>query len=188
MHATPLTRALVTGAALVVLAALAGCGSQNHADEALGTKAALQRQHQMKQRQAAQGLPGMPPVLDPADVYAADRPNRLSPVVKDFPSRVYVPNTNSNTVSVIDPKTYRVTETIPVGVQPQHVVPSWDLKTLWVNNDRGNTLTPIDPKTGRPASRSTCTTRTTCTSRPTASTRSSWPRSTGNSCSATRTR
>lgn len=91
----------------------------------------------------------MPPLLDPTDVYAADRPNRLSPVVKDFPSRVYVPNTNSNTVSVIDPKTYRVIETIPVGAQPQHVVPSWDMKTLWVNNDKGNTLTPIDPKTGR---------------------------------------
>ncbi|TLQ43624.1 YncE family protein [Streptomyces marianii] len=94
------------------------------------------------------GLPGMPPLLDPADVYAADRPGRLSPVVRDFPSRVYVPNTNSNTVSVIDPTTYKVVETIPVGVQPQHVVPSWDLKTLWVNNNRGHTLTPIDPATG----------------------------------------
>jgi YVTN family beta-propeller protein len=94
------------------------------------------------------GLPGMPPLLDPRDVYAADRPGRLSPVVRDFPSRVYVPNTNSNTVSVIDPATYQVVETIPVGVQPQHVVPSWDLKTLWVNNNRGHTLTPIDPATG----------------------------------------
>jgi DNA-binding beta-propeller fold protein YncE len=28
-------------------------------------------------------------------------------------------------------------------------VPSWDLKTLWVNNDLGNSLTPIDPKTGK---------------------------------------
>jgi YVTN family beta-propeller protein len=95
------------------------------------------------------GLPGMPPVLDPKDLYAADRPGRLSPVVKDFPSRVYVPNTLSDTVSVIDPKTYKVIDTIKVGTQPQHVVPSWDLKTLWVNNDRGHSLTPIDPRTGR---------------------------------------
>ncbi|MEV0961339.1 MULTISPECIES: YncE family protein [unclassified Streptomyces] len=94
------------------------------------------------------GLPGMPPLLDHRDVYAADRPGRLSPVVRDFPSRVYVPNTGSNTVSVIDPATYKVVETIPVGVRPQHVVPSWDLKTLWVNNNRGHTLTPIDPATG----------------------------------------
>jgi len=149
MRHTPLARALVTGAALAALAALAGCSSQNHADEALGTKAALQPQQKKQQPQVPKGLPGMPPVLDPADVYAADRPGRLSPVVRDFPSRVYVPNTVSNTVSVIDPKTYKVIETIPVGVQPQHVVPSWDLKTLWVNNDRGNTLTPIDPRTGR---------------------------------------
>ncbi len=171
MRHIPLTRALVAGAALAALAALAGCGSQDHADEALGTKAALQPQ-QEKKAQVARALPGMPPVLNPADLYAADRPDQLSPVVRDFPSRVYVPNTNSNTVSVIDPKTYKVVETIPVGVQPQHVVPSWDLKTLWVNNDRGNTSPRSTRERARRASPLTCTTRTTCTSRPTASTRS----------------
>ncbi|TXS73303.1 MULTISPECIES: YncE family protein [unclassified Streptomyces] len=135
---------LIAGA---VLAALAGCGggSRDHAHPATGTQAAVRPAQPKK----ADGLPGMPPVLDPKDVYAADRANQLSPAVKDFPSRVYVPNTNSNTVSVIDPATYKVVRTIRVGVQPQHVVPSWDMKTLWVNNDRGNSLTPIDPKTGR---------------------------------------
>ncbi len=98
---------------------------------------------------AADRLPGMPPPLNAHDLYAADRPGRLSPVVKDFPSRVYVPNTGSDTVSVIDPKTYKVIRTIPVGHEPQHVVPSWDLKTLWVNNDLGNTLTAIDPATAK---------------------------------------
>ncbi|MFF3616252.1 hypothetical protein [Streptomyces sp. NPDC002580] len=146
---SPLHRVAIAGAALSALAVLAGCGgpSRDHADEALATKAAVRPAPAKKA--TVQGLPGMPPLLDPTDVYAADRPNRLSPVVKDFPSRVYVPNTNSNTVSVIDPKTYEVIQTIPVGAQPQHVVPSWDMKTLWVNNDRGNTLTPIDPKTGK---------------------------------------
>ncbi|MFF2727077.1 beta-propeller fold lactonase family protein [Streptomyces sp. NPDC058008] len=95
------------------------------------------------------GLPGMPPVLDPENIYAADRAGELAPAVKDFPSRVYVPNTNSDTVSVIDPATYKVVGTIPVGKQPQHVVPSWDLKTLWVNNDVGDSLTAIDPATGK---------------------------------------
>ncbi|MDH6219489.1 YncE family protein [Streptomyces pseudovenezuelae] len=150
MHRTPgtsLTRALLVGAALAGLAAC-GTGTRAHENEALGTKAAVPPARAEK-KAVVQGLPGMPPVLDPKDVYAADRPNKLSPVVKDFPSRVYVPNTNSNTVSVIDPKTYKVIETIPVGAQPQHVVPSWDMKTLWVNNDRGNTLTPIDPMTGK---------------------------------------
>ena len=94
-------------------------------------------------------LPGMPPVQDPKDIYAADRPGNLSPVVRDYPSRVYVPNTESDTVSVIDPATYKVTATLKVGRQPQHVTPSWDLKTLWVLNDMGNSLTAIDPITGK---------------------------------------
>ena len=54
-------------------------------------------------------------------------------------------------VSVIDPMTMTVVDTVPVGINPQHVAPSWDLKTLWVaNNAEGRTdgsLTPIDCKT-----------------------------------------
>jgi YVTN family beta-propeller protein len=91
----------------------------------------------------------VPALLDPHDVYAADRPGRLAPAVRKFPSRIYVPNSESNTVSVIDPSTYKVIDQFPVGVQPQHVVPSYDLKTLWVNNDQGNSLTAIDPRTGK---------------------------------------
>ena len=93
-------------------------------------------------------LPGMPG-YDPADLYSADRPGMISPVIAHALPRVYVPNTESDTVSVIDPADYHVIETLKVGHQPQHVVPSWDLKTLWVNDDLGNTLTPIDPMTGQ---------------------------------------
>ncbi|GHI04831.1 hypothetical protein AQI88_39730 [Streptomyces cellostaticus] len=143
-HAARLLAAAAALTALTLLSACSGAG-QHHENEALGSKAPAPPQ--VKSRQV-NVLPGMPPVQDPADLYAADRPNRLSPVVKDFPSRVYVPNTNSDTVTVIDPRTYRIIETIPVGHQPQHVVPSWDMKTLWVNNDLGNSLTPIDPRTG----------------------------------------
>ncbi|GGJ46952.1 YncE family protein [Streptomyces brasiliensis] len=141
-------RVLAAGAALAALTLLSACSSdvRHRANEALASPAPVKPPNKGR---VVDGLPGMPPVLDPSDVYAADRPNRLSPVVKGFPSRVYVPNTNSNTVSVIDPATYKVVETVPVGTQPQHVVPSWDLKTLWVNNDRGNSLTPIDPRTGK---------------------------------------
>jgi YVTN family beta-propeller protein len=99
---------------------------------------------------SGRGQHGVPPPLDPHDVYAADRPGRLSPVVRRFPSRVYVPNSESNTVSVINPHTYKVIGQFPVGALPQHVVPSYDLKTLWVNNDDGNSLTPINPATGKP--------------------------------------
>src|SRR5919109_2375099 len=94
-------------------------------------------------------LPGMPPVLDPHDVYSETRVGNLNPVVQDFPSRVYVPNSGSNTVDVIDPQTYKVIDHFRVGRLPQHVTPSYDLKTLWVLNDLGNSLTQIDPATGR---------------------------------------
>ena len=50
----------------------------------------------------------------------------------------------------IDPRTYKVVRHFSTGALPQHVVPSWDLKTLWVANDNGNSLTPIDPRTGKP--------------------------------------
>ena len=94
-------------------------------------------------------LPGMPPVLNPQDIYAADRPNQLSPAVRNFPSRIYVPNSESNSVDVIDPATLRVIDHFEVGQQPQHIVPSYDLKTLWVLDDKGNGLTKIDPATGK---------------------------------------
>ncbi len=96
------------------------------------------------------GLPGMP-AYDPQNVYAFSQKDMLSPAVRDIPARVYVPNGKSNTVSVIDPKTFTVIDTFPVDAEPQHVVPSWDLKTLWVASDKGGqSLTPIDPVTGKP--------------------------------------
>ena len=98
--------------------------------------------------QSADLLPGMPPPLDPRDVYAAGRPGNMSPAVKGFPDRIYVPNSGSNTVDVIDPHTFKIINHFDVGKQPQHVVPSWDLKTLWVLNDLGDSLTKIDPTTG----------------------------------------
>jgi YVTN family beta-propeller protein len=83
-------------------------------------------------------------------VYAADRPGMLARVARRFPARVYVPNSLSNTVSVINPRTYRVIDQFPVGELPQHVTPSYDLKTLWVNDNAGNSLTPIDPRSAKP--------------------------------------
>lgn len=146
---TSRTAALCGG---LLLAVLTGCGTapaDKGASDAPTEAAAPPARPKRVTPPAPPGLPGMPPVLDAKNVYAADAPGKLSPVVKDFPSRVYVPNTNSDTVSVIDPATYKVIETIPVGRQPQHVVPSWDLKTLWVNNDVGDSLTAIDPATGK---------------------------------------
>ncbi len=99
-------------------------------------------------------VPGMPPVSDPNNLYSETGADRLSPALKNDLPRVYVPNRRSNTVSVIDPATLAVVDTFRVGRNPQHVVPSWDLRTLWVaNNAEGRTdgsLTPIDPLTGKP--------------------------------------
>ncbi len=128
------------------LTVTAGCASQKPDSEAKAIPA-------QSQSQAAPGapnmLPGMPPVEDPSDIYAADHAGNLSPVVRDFPSRVYVPNSGSNTVDIIDPATYKIIGHFAVGHQPQHVVPSWDLKRLWVLNDLGDSLTAIDPVTGK---------------------------------------
>jgi YVTN family beta-propeller protein len=92
----------------------------------------------------------VPPLLDRANVYAADARNRMSPAVRGFRPLVYVPNSLSDSVDEIDPRTYKVVRHFSVGALPQHVVPSYDLKTLWVNDNRGNSLTPIDPRTGKP--------------------------------------
>ena len=99
-------------------------------------------------------LPGMPPVPDPHNIYSEVGAGRLSPVVRDDPERVYVPNLRSNDVYVIDPATLKVVDRYKVGIGPQHIVPSYDLRTLWVtNNAEGRTdgsLTPIDAHTGKP--------------------------------------
>jgi len=92
----------------------------------------------------------VPPPLDRNDVYAADGPGDLSAVVRGDRALVYVPNSGSDTVSEIDQRTFRVIRTFPVGGLPQHVVPSYSLRTLWVTNDLGYSLTPINPVTGRP--------------------------------------
>ncbi len=93
---------------------------------------------------------GMPPAADPANIYADAGPNMLSAPVRGVPYRIYVPNSGGSTVTVIDPATYRVIGSYQTGLNPQHVVPAYDLRTLYVTNDLGNSLTPISPRTGRP--------------------------------------
>ncbi|MER3553252.1 MAG: hypothetical protein C4331_02560 [Meiothermus sp.] len=89
------------------------------------------------------------PKYDPQNVYAFIKPGMLSPAVKDFPERVYVPDGKTNELYVIDPKTYSVVARYKVDAEPQHVVPSYDLKTLYVVNDMGHTIIPIDPATAK---------------------------------------
>ena len=101
-----------------------------------------------------QTVPGMPPVPDPQNLYSEIAAGKMSPALADHRELVYVPHVQSNDVYVIDPKTFKVIDKFKVGLNPQHVVPSWDLQTLWVTNNAERTtkgsLTPIDPKTGKP--------------------------------------
>src|SRR5205814_8961463 len=83
------------------------------------------------------------------NIYAATGANQLAPEAKRALPMVYVPNSRGGTVTEIDPRTYQVVRTFPTGRVPQHVIPSYDLSTLWVANNASNSLTPIDPLTGK---------------------------------------
>jgi YVTN family beta-propeller protein len=111
-------------------------------------------EHRVRLAADIEALPGMPPVVDPSNLYSETTAKRLSPAVAGALPRVYVPNRRSNDVYVIDPASFKVIDRFPVGANPQHVVPSWDLKTLWVANNANHrtdgSLTPIDPLTGKP--------------------------------------
>ncbi len=105
-------------------------------------------------RNAVNTIPGMPPVPDATNLYSETASNKMSAAINGHLPRVYVPDRAANQVVVIDPATMQVIDRYTVGIHPQHVVPSWDMKTLWVtNNAEGRTdgsLTPIDPTTGKP--------------------------------------
>jgi YVTN family beta-propeller protein len=87
------------------------------------------------------------------NIYAGTGKNALAPAAARARPLVYVPNSRGASVTVIDPATYRVIRTFATGALPQHVVPAYDLETLWVANNKGNSLTPIDPVTGQEGTR-----------------------------------
>ena len=138
----PLSDAAVTTLGRAVLVA----GGRNHLTVAGLTRLAVVKAHAPRARRSSRRR-ATPLAFN---VYAHDGVNDLSPTVRNVPPRVYVPNSASNTVDVIDQRTFKIVAHYPVGLLPQHVTPSYDLKTLWVDNDVGNSLTPLSPVTGRP--------------------------------------
>ena len=102
---------------------------------------------------AIQTVPGMPPVVNPANIYSEAGQGKLSPATAGALPRVYVPNLKSGDVYVIDPATYKVLDHYEVGGNPQHIIPSWDLKTLWIAGSAERKLSgmlkPINPATGK---------------------------------------
>jgi YVTN family beta-propeller protein len=117
-----------------VLAVLAGCGEGPPVRRTASPVSPL-------------GAPGPLPV--PGNIYAADGPNLLSPVVEHDPYRLYVPESAGDGVDVIDPVKMKVIDRYQTGLDPQHVVPAWDLKTLYATNDLNDSLTAINPRTGK---------------------------------------
>ena len=103
---------------------------------------------------AVSTVPGMPLVIDARNLYSETVAGKVSTALRGDLERIYVPNLRSNDVYVVDPASMKVVDRFKVGLGPQHIVPSWDLRTLWVtNNAEGRTdgsLTPIDPRTGKP--------------------------------------
>ncbi len=90
----------------------------------------------------------------PVNVYEHATAGQLSPAVAGALDRVYVPNIASQDVYVIDPATLKVVDRYKVGQDPQHIVPSWDLKTLWVTGSAKShriwgSLSSIDPQTAK---------------------------------------
>jgi YVTN family beta-propeller protein len=96
----------------------------------------------------------MPPVIDAKNLYTEQGAGKVQAAIAGDLPRVYVPNLRGHDVTVVDPATMKVVDRFKVGHSPQHIVPSWDLKTLWVTNNAerrtDGSLTPIDPKTGKP--------------------------------------
>jgi YVTN family beta-propeller protein len=142
---------------LAVVAALVSSwtGAQVSANERPGSAApaAVVRASSLPQTKI-ETVPGMPPVIDARNLYSETAAGRISAAVREDLDRIYVPNLRSGDVYVIDPSAMKVIDRFRVGIGPQHIVPSWDLRTLWVtNNAEGRTdgsLTPIDPRTGKP--------------------------------------
>jgi YVTN family beta-propeller protein len=109
---------------------------------------------QTAQAQPVQTVPGMPSVTDPSNVYGDAQTGKMNPVTAGALPRIYVPNLKSSDVYVIDPAKFEVVDHYNVGGNPQHIIPSWDMKTLWVAGSAERKLPgmliPIDPKTGKP--------------------------------------
>ncbi len=139
---------LSTALAVTVVAVVTGAFRNDQSAAPDSGMTSMQRHGTGSHPETLKPAPGASSRTRP-DLYRHTRAGMLSAVVRDDPALVYVPLLGAGAVSVIDQRTLRVVDTYTTGSQPQHVVPSWDLKTLWVNNNSGNSLSPIDPRTGR---------------------------------------
>jgi DNA-binding beta-propeller fold protein YncE len=93
-------------------------------------------------------LPGMPATIG-NDVYGATHKTMMSARVAGDPALLYVPDSSGDTTTVIDQRTHKVVRVIRSGQLSQHVSPSYDLRTLYVDASGANQLVAINPRTAR---------------------------------------
>ena len=139
--------------ALVATLVLVACGGGSSSPPAARrtlpapSTAGTASQHPTVAPQFRHRIPGMPPVIG-NDIYSQDHAGMLAPQVRHDPAYLYVPDSQGSTVTVISQQTHRIVRVIPVGYLSQHVVPSYDLTTLYTNSSVANQLIEIDPRTG----------------------------------------
>jgi YVTN family beta-propeller protein len=126
----------------VVAAALAGCSS--HA----GAGAVQDRDPPAVTRAVSPATSAA--ARHRLNIYAHTAAGMIKPAWRRYPLRFYVPNSLSNTVTVINGRSYKVVGTHPVGSQPNHVTPAWNGSVLWSDDTSGNDLNPFNPATGKP--------------------------------------
>ncbi|GAA3235440.1 hypothetical protein GCM10010468_69190 [Actinocorallia longicatena] len=83
------------------------------------------------------------PTVNRVNVYAAAR---LSPAVRGLPVRLFAPH--GRVVAVLDPVTSRQIAKVRTPKPVLRVVPSWDLKTLWLTGP--GLLAPLNPRSLKP--------------------------------------
>jgi DNA-binding beta-propeller fold protein YncE len=147
-------------AALLALA-LAGCGGQPSAQHrrpvvsgSPTSAAATQDVTGSAGRQPVPApfrhlLPGMPPI-EHGEVYWSARAGNVQPSIAHEPHLIYVPNSYGRPITtVISQRTRKVVRILHTGELSQHVTPSYDLKTLYVEASAADRLVALDPHTGR---------------------------------------
>jgi DNA-binding beta-propeller fold protein YncE len=137
---------LTTVVGLLCAAGLAACGPVSAGAPRAATTESGQQSRQAARAPSPSSATSAP---DRGGVYSHALAGMLSAAARRARPLVYVPDTLAARVDVIDPATFQVIRSFRTSAVPQHVVPSWDMTTLWVNESTGNRLTPIDPVTGK---------------------------------------
>ncbi|HET9646884.1 MAG TPA: beta-propeller fold lactonase family protein [Microlunatus sp.] len=99
-------------------------------------------------RQFDQLLPGMPGIVD-QDVYGATRAGMLAPAVVHDPALLYVPDSAGSSVTVISQRSHKIVRVLHAGSMSQHVSPSYNLRSLYVDSSAANELVTINARTAQ---------------------------------------